>query len=226
MLPETRPNSLVRELLWRGDRIAEGTVQHAFVRQIADGSLPEETFLWYLAQNALFLTGYAAALRHSLAVGADPPVRQALADLEGAISDSAIGRHADEYEARSGRCLDLSTTDAAPVTVKYIEHLFASAGPGVPVSILCSILPGEQSYAAAGRYYGTVGLLTSDNPYCSWIEQYASGHVDEIVAGLLSLIGRAASDTDGPGRALLETYERSARLDAQFWLMISEPARR
>jgi thiaminase len=143
--------------------------------------------------------------------------------MAAAISDSAIGRHVDEYEARSGRRLDLAAADASRVAVEYTEHLSASAAPDVPVAILYSILPGEQSYAAAGRYYGTAGVRTSENPYWSWIRRYASGHVDEIVAVLLTLIGRAPGAADGQGRRLLETYERSALLDAQFWAMVSAP---
>ncbi|MCF0254653.1 MAG: hypothetical protein HUK26_10005, partial [Duodenibacillus sp.] len=42
--------------------IAEAVKKHPFVRGLADGTLPRESFLYYLAQNVHYLEGYAQSL--------------------------------------------------------------------------------------------------------------------------------------------------------------------
>lgn len=221
MVQVPTPDPLGAELVRQGDQIAVSTLRHGLVRQLADGSLPEEAFLHYLVQNALFLTGYAAALREALGVGVPPSVTGLLAELGAAISGVAIGGHVAEYRSRAGRDPDLQSATPSPVTTAYVGHLRASARSG-GAAILAAILPGEQSYAAAGRYYATSGDLTPGNPYADWIAQYTAGQVDKLVTQILA--GIAVTDPVGRMRQeLLRVYERSVGLDDQFWEMADQP---
>ena len=222
MAQPSSPEPLGEELVRRGQQIAVSTPRHGFVRQLADGSLPEQAFLCYLVQNALFLTGYAVALREALEGGVPSSVAELLTGLETAISGPAIDGHVAEYRSRAGREPDFQAATPSPVTMAYAGHLRACAGSG-GAAILVAILPGEQSYAAAGRYYAASGDLTPGNPYAGWIAQYAAGHVDELVAEILA--GIAVAGSAGPTRQeLLHVYERSVRLDGQFWEMAGRPA--
>jgi len=215
------PDPLGGELVRRGEQIATSTLRHDFVRQLADGTLPGDAFLHYLVQNALFLTGYAAALREAVAAGVPAPVAGLLTGLGTAISGPAIGGHVAEYRARAGQAPDLQAASPAPITAAYVGHLRAAAEPG-GVAILAAILPGEQSYAAAGRYYAACGDLTSGNPYAGWVAQYTNGQVDELVIQITA--GIADARPSGRMRQeLLRIYGRSVQLDGQFWEMASRP---
>jgi len=230
-MAQPSPGPLGGELVRRGRRIAAGVPRHRFVRQLADGSLPGDSFLRYLVQNALFLTGYAAALHEAPGGGAPSSVTDLLTGLETPISGPAIGAHVAEYRSRAGRDPDLAAAIPSPVTTAYVSHLRASARSGA-AAVLVAILPGEQSYAAAGRYFGGSADRTSANPYAGWIGQYAAGQVDELVTAILAGIAAAGPAAAGPpagpaGRMrqeLLHIYERSARLDEQFWEMAGRPA--
>ena len=214
------PGPFVAELVRRGQQIAVSALRHDFVRGLADGSLPREVFLYYLVQNALFLTGYAAALREALEAGVRPSVAGLLTGLETAISGPAIGRHMAEYRSRADRAPDLEAATPSPVTTAYVGHLHTSAKLG-GAAILAAILPGEQSYAAAGRFFATSGDLTPGNPYAAWIAQYTAGQVDELVAEILAAF---AADPAGPLRQeFLGIYECSAQFDKQFWEMAGQP---
>jgi len=215
------PGPFEEELVRRGQQIAVGTPRHDLVRGLADGSLPRDVFLYYLVQNALFLTGYAAALRGALEAGVPPSVAGLLTELETAISGPAIDGHVTEYRSRAGWIPDLQAATPSPVTTAYVGHLRASARSG-GTAILAAILPGEQSYAAAGRYYAASGDLTPGNPYAGWIAQYTAGQVDELVTGILAAI----ASTGPVGRReqeLLGVYDVSAKLDGQFWEMAGQP---
>lgn len=214
-------NAFTRELVRRGREIAADTPRHEFVRQTADGSLPVGAFLSYLVQNALFLSGYAAALREALETGVTPPLAELLGRLEAWISGSAIDRHVAEYKALAGRDPALQAATPSSLTMAYVGHLRASARSGGP-AVLCAILPGEQSYAAAGRYYAAFGDLGSGNPYAGWIAQYTAGQVDELVTEILACIASAPLGVR-MRQDLLLVYERSAQLDIQFWEMAGRP---
>jgi thiaminase (transcriptional activator TenA) len=215
------PGPVGAELVRRGRQIAAETPGHDFVRGLADGSLPREVFLSYLVQNALFLTGYAAALRGALEAGVPPSLAGLLTEIETAISGPAIDGHVTEYRSRAGRIPDLQAATPSPVTTAYVGHLRASARSG-GAATLAAILPGEQSYAAAGRYYAASGDLTPRNPYAGWIAQYTAGQVDELVTAILAAIASTAP-AGRNSQELLGVYEISARLDGQFWEMASQP---
>jgi thiaminase len=212
---------LVSELKDRGSHVATATAGHEFVRRIADGSLSGLAFLHYLLQNALFLTGYAAALREALLIDASPPGAELIATLQASISGPALQRHRREYQARTGRDPLLDAARQAVVTTAYVDHLRDSARLGVP-GMIAAILPGEQSYAAAGRYYRAEGDLTPANPYADWIRQYTGGHVDLLVDDLVEAIA-AAAPVRPPRDQMLSVYDRAAELDGQFWEMVARP---
>jgi thiaminase len=208
---------LVIDLQHRGRQVAAATVGHDFVRRIADGSLPEPAFLHYLEQNALFLTGYAAALGEALAAGVPPHAAELVGSLGASISGPALDRHRSEYRSRTDQDPGIDAAVPTPVTTAYVDHLRASARLGAP-AIMVAILPGEQSYAAAGRYYAAEGDLTPANPYADWIAQYATGQVDLLVGELLNVIASSAP-TAAVRQELPGIYERAARLDERFWHM-------
>jgi thiaminase len=214
-------NAFTSELVRRGREIAAGTPRHDFVLRTADGSLPVGAFLRYLVQNALFLDGYAAALREALETGVAPPVAELLGQLEAWISGSALDRHVTEYQSLAGQDPALRAAAPSNITTAYVGHLRASARSGGP-AILCAILPGEQSYAAAGRYYAAFGDLGPGNPYAGWIAQYTAGQVDELVAEIVACIASAPVGAR-MRQDLLHVYERSAQLDRQFWEMAGRP---
>jgi thiaminase len=214
-------NPLVKDLQQRGRQVATATVGHDFVRRIADGSLPGPAFLHYLEQNALFLTGYAAALGEALTVGVPPHAAELVGSLRASILGPALDQHRTEYRSRAGQDARLDAAVPTPVTTDYVDHLRESARLEAP-AILVAILPGEQSYAAAGRYYAAEGDLTPANSYAVWIAQFTAGQVDPLVADLVSAIA-AAAPAGRMRRELADVYERSARLDEEFWQMAVRP---
>jgi thiaminase len=221
MAEEQTSDPLVAELMDRGRHVATATAGHEFVRRIADGSLPGRAFVHYLVQNALFLTGYAVALGEALVVDASPPGAELLGTLRASISGPALQRHRREYRSRTGHDPRIDSAIQAPVTTAYVSHLRESARLGVP-GLIAAILPGEQSYAAAGRYYRAEGDLTPANPYADWIAQYTGGHVDLLVDDLADAIV-AAAPVRPPRDQLLGAYDRAAELDGQFWEMAARP---
>ena len=56
------------ETLWEANvDLAQAALRHRFVRGLADGSLPLESFRGYVAQDAFFLEGFARAYALALA---------------------------------------------------------------------------------------------------------------------------------------------------------------
>src|SRR4028118_1951839 len=57
--------------LWQANQdLSEACLQHPFVRGIADGSIPSNSFAYYVAQDAFFLEAFARA--YSIAAAKAP----------------------------------------------------------------------------------------------------------------------------------------------------------
>ena len=186
-----------------------------FIRALADGSLPENEFAYYLAQDALYLNGYSRVLARAAAIA--PTEAEQL------------------FWARSAQnCLDveselhrtwLSTRTAdvtlGPVTKSYVDHLLAASVAGSYGVLVAAVLPCFWLYAEVGetlhRQFLAAGAPDA-HPYAVWLRTYAD---EEFAAATRQAIayadaaGRAASERDR--QAMTLAFRQSARYEVDFF---------
>ncbi|HEY7146418.1 MAG TPA: thiaminase II [Streptosporangiaceae bacterium] len=205
--------------LWQG---AAGTyaaiLAHPFLRGLADGSLPEDAFTFYVLQDALYLREYARALA---AVGSRAP---------GAAATRMFARHAAdaiavERELHDSLLAQLGIEPAAadraepaPVTLAYTSYLLATSMGGSYAEGVGAVLPCYWIYWEAGKELLRRG---SPNPrYQQWIGTYGGDDFGSVVSEVL-----AVTDQLGPGlgpaeRALVHRHFRvTSRYEWMFWDM-------
>jgi thiaminase/transcriptional activator TenA len=197
--------SLTAEL-WNGiTGIYTAILEHPFVTGLTDGTLPRDSFAFYVVQDALYLRDYAKTL--AVVAGKAPDTagielfaRHAAEIIteERALHDSLMGDLGIDPAAAD-------TAEPAPTTLAYCSYLLATAQAGSYAEGVGVVLPCYWIYYEVGRELVRRG---SANPqYQKWIDTYADDSYGEVVRSVLDV-----ADDLGPG---LGTAER-ARVGRHF----------
>lgn len=186
-----------------------------FVRGLADGTLPEHEFAYYLAQDAIYLNGYSRVLARAAAIA--PTEAEQL------------------FWARSAQtCLEveselhrswLSTRPTAPtlgpVTKSYVDHLLAASVSGRYGVLVAAALPCFWLYAEVGSTLHReflAGGAPGAHPYADWLRTYAD---EDFAAATRQAIAytdtaaRRASESEREAMAL--AFRQSSRYEVDFF---------
>lgn len=190
---------------------------HPFVTGIADGTLPEEAFRFYVRQDYLFLIDYGRLL----ALGAVRAPRlewmRRFAGLSQAILETEMDLHR-AYAAAWGIGPDeLEAEQAAPVTSGYADFLLRTAALGDFAELAAALLPCMWGYAEIGER-----LAQSPRPdhplYAEWIDTYAGEDFQQLATWSRELVDAAAAELQRPGHdRMRRAFLASSRHELAFW---------
>ncbi len=192
---------------------------HPFIEGLTDGTLPPETFRFYIEQNLQYLVEYARAM--ALAAGRAGDVetmRIFSADLTNIVEVEI-----PENRELLARVLELGARDRkgsegiAPATATYAGFLVETAATSPPVEVMAAIVPCTWSYGEiASRRRDQI----VDHPvYAEWVRFFASPdyavYVERMQADFEWLVAR----DDVPYDRLSFLFTTGVRLERGFWDM-------
>lgn len=197
-------------------------VDHAFVRGLGAGTLPQAAFRAYLVQDYLFLIQFARA--YALATYKS----RTLADMRAAQAGlAAILDEMDLHVRLCGRWgLSPDDIEAAPehqATVAYTRFVLDCGAAGDLLELHVALAPCVIGYAEIGRALAPRGLaaLGAHHPYREWIGEYAGDAFQTAAAAarrhLDDLAARAMTERRFGELAAL--FGKASRLEADFWQM-------
>lgn len=195
-------------------------VDHAFVRGLGDGSLPQAAFRNYLVQDYLFLIQFARA--HALAAYKS----RTLADMQAARGGLAaildeMGLHLRVCERWGLSAADVEATEEQQATVAYTRYVLDVGMSGDLLDLQVALIPCTLGYAEIGRRLAPAGIdaIPAGHPYRDWIAEYSGEAFQQAGvaahAWLDDLGRRYASDNRYP--ELLAIFRKASRLEADFW---------
>jgi thiaminase/transcriptional activator TenA len=203
--------------LWTAaEPIHAAILDHPFLRGLTDGTLPPESFGYYVAQDAHYLRDYARALA---VVGAKAPTHADTAVFARHAAETAeveLALHATLLPQLGIDPAQLQAIPASPTTVAYTSYLLATAYGGSFAEGLAAVLPCYWIYQQVGA--ALVGRGSPDPRYQRWIDTYSGEAFAASVAQVLTVADRV-----GPGLAAVDR-ERAAehflvtsRYEWLFW---------
>ncbi len=199
----------LHETLWRTNlATAEACLAHPFLRGIADGSLPADTFKHYVGQDAFFLRAFFSAFALAAARSAEQEdVARLLHSLmKGVLDELELHK---SYAAELG--IDLERVSPDPATRAYTDFLLRTAWTSDAGEILAAMTPCMKLYLWLGRQLA--GGDHSANPYRDWIDTYASDDFDDLAAELEAMLDRLAE----PGELISSAYSYAMQCEYDFF---------
>lgn len=197
-------------------------VDHAFVRGLGDGGLPEACFRRYLGQDYLFLAHFARAYGLAAFKGESlDDIRQAAAGLD-AMINVEMGLHVEFCAGWGLTEADMAALPEADATMAYTRFVLERGLSGDLLDLHVALAPCIVGYAEIGAVLkARHGATLAANSYRAWIDMYASADYQDVAKAEIAYLDRLMARRGGPGRfdSLVTTFGRAARLEAAFWDM-------
>ncbi|QDK82071.1 thiaminase II [Spirosoma sp. KCTC 42546] len=199
--------------LWQDiSPVYEAILDHGFVGNLLDGSLPGATFQYYIQQDALYLTDFSRALNQLAARAATPndmlqftQFAQNAILVERALHETYFTLYNIQPETRK-----------MPACFAYTNYLLATTSLQAIAVGAAAVLPCFWIYRQVGKYIYQQAI--QENPYRAWIDTYAGDAFDQSVNQMLALTD-AYAETAGPIELdqMREAFRISSRLEWYFW---------
>ncbi len=200
--------------------IWDAQLVHPFVTALADGSLPQEAFQFYILQDARFLVDLAKAF--AFAVTKTDNREHILRLSEFALDTVRVERALHEmYAERFGLTLaEMAAVPMAPTNFAYTRHMLHVAAMGSFAEAVTVTLPCAWIYAVIGEHFTAQGAPPADHPYRDWLATYASADYGAVPVWLRAVGDEEASRLDDVGkRRLHDIFRASSQYEWLFWQM-------
>ena len=196
--------------------------EHGFVRQLADGSLPEPCFRHYLVQDYLFLIHFARAYALAAYKAEALAEIRAAAETLSAIVDTEMSLHVD-YCAKWGLTeADMEAAPEAGATMAYTRYVLEKGGSGDLLDLHVALAPCVIGYGEIGaRLKADPATKRDGNSYAEWIDVYGGDDYQEVARAAADQLDRLSDRRGGDARfeSLVRTFDQATRLEVDFWEM-------
>ena len=206
----------------QADAIWEANFDHPFVRGIGDGSLGEEKFKFYLAQDYVYLKDYCRFLAIAAAKSHDLDAMGRFSELLGLTLKVEMDLHRSICRDFGISPEELERTEPAPSCLGYTSYLLRIAYEGDFLDLLAAFLPCEWGYVEIATRLKAKGLPEHPH-YAKWIETYSSPEFKELMESVKDLLDKTVRGASGEKLdRLQEIFNFSSRWERLFWDMAWE----
>lgn len=215
--PACRPESSLTSTLWASTvDIYDQILDHPFLRGVADGTLEQERFVYFLAQDGHYVRAFTQCL--SILAGRAPNddiMSMLVSHAVGAIGLEAT-LHLELIESMGMSSAAFASIAPSPTTDAYKNSLLASSHRASFLEALVALLPCYWIYARVGTHLLQVG--TPHPVYARWIENYAGADYEAAVVDVLQCVDGLGTQMGSTERnSCLSRYRRGAQYEWMFW---------
>ncbi len=202
--------------------IRAGIDELPFIRALADGSLERAPFLFYLAQDALYLREYARVLAEAARLAPTSAEQAFWADSAHGSIVGELELHASWLTPAQGVTAATFAAEPASATTAYLDHLRSVAFGGDYAEIVAAVLPCFWLYTDLGRrlHSGEFGAFARDpeHPFASWLSTYADPAFEDASETAIVYATEAAARADAGTRARMRrAFEVSSAHELTFF---------
>lgn len=199
-----------------------GYIEHRFVRELGDATLPRESFEHYLRQDYVFLLHFARAFGLAAFKSRTLEDLAAAKSSLAAIIDVELDLHVAYCERWGITREALAATVESTPNMAYTRYVMERGLAGDLLDLNVALAPCIIGYAEVAAWLVDQPFLVREgNPYLDWIELYSGADYAGVAAAHRVALDRIDPATLGAARlAELEaTFGAATRLEIGFWQM-------
>jgi thiaminase (transcriptional activator TenA) len=205
--------------LWHGiEDIYAAILAHPFVTGLADGSLPRESFEFFVIQDALYLRKYAQALAAVASHAPEPAATEMFARHAAGIVSAELSLHKTLFAELDIDPASAAGADEAPTTLAYTSYLLATTTSGTYAEGVGVVLPCYWIYAEVGKKLLRQG--SPDARYQKWIDTYGADEFGDEVGEVIAATDALSASLSAVERDRVRRHFRAtSRYEWMFWDM-------
>jgi thiaminase/transcriptional activator TenA len=212
-------NMKFTESLWFSIGNIYGKIlEHPFIKGLTDGSLDEESFRFYVIQDALYLRDYARGLA---LLGAKAPQDQWLMMFVEHARDTIVverALHESFFKDWGLSTGDVYSTPMAPNNLLYTSYLLRTAYERPFPETMGCFLPCYWIYWEVGKELEKRG--SSKELFRRWIQTYSGELYASIVRQVLEVMDQVAQGLKEDDLKLIQHhFITTSKLEYLFWDM-------
>jgi thiaminase/transcriptional activator TenA len=192
--------------------VYKAILRHPFNRELMDGSLSTERFLFYIQQDFLFLVDYGRALSLLAGRSPDPATMTDFLRLAESVIAGERGMQ-DEFFKIFG--ITQPSHEKCPACFTYTNFLIATVLNKTYGEAVTAVLPCFWIYREIGGYI--FRNARKGNPYRKWIDTYASTEFSVSVDKAIEITNTAAQTHPELRPRMEEVFQKACRLEWMFW---------
>lgn len=190
--------------------IYEAILRLPFVRELAEGTLPMERFMFYIRQDSIYIDNYSRVLAH---IASRLPEKSQMEDFLRFASDGIMVEKALHESYLGGE----DTTLFRPTPTCLLYNSYESSKALGPVEVeAASILPCFWVYQRVGEEI--LRGCRPGNPFSQWIETYGDEAFARSNLRAIEICDELAeATTDSVRRLMTEAFLTATRMEWMFW---------
>lgn len=193
--------------------------EHAFVRQLGEGTLSDDAFKHYLKQDYLFLLHFGRA--YALAVYKSQNLEDLRHSLDGVkiILDFELQLHIEYCSEWGISEAELAALPEARATLAYTRYVFDAGSRGNLLDLHVALAPCLVGYAEVSQFLSRYeNTNRHNNPYEKWLSMYESDAFQEAAEQEVAWLDRRLANISQERFDELSVIFRDAtRLEIDFW---------
>ena len=181
----------LHKVLWDLNiEIANKCLNHPFVQGIKNGTLNENAFKIYVAQDAFFLRAFRQAYALAIAKCDDTETAKIFHKLMAGVLEE-LNLH-KEYSKKLG--IDIDNVKPLPACRAYTDFLLRIAYQKDIDEIVAAIAPCMVLYAFIGKKLAE--NYNKESKYTDWIKTYSGEDMEKLAKQMEEMLNVVAKDTE------------------------------
>lgn len=209
------------EKLYEGIKdIWNGYVEQPFVKELGEGTLPEDRFRFYMVQDYRYLLQYSKVFALGILKAEDEALMRHFACMVHDTLDGEMDVH-KTYMSRLGITdEEIATTKTALANQSYTSYMLDVAYKGDILDVLVAVLSCAWSYQMIGEHLNRIPGAAQHPFYGEWVTGYSSEEYCRGVREIMELVDEYGAEISVKREeTLLDVYRNCCRYERDFWEM-------
>ncbi|MGL5507561.1 MAG: thiaminase II [Paraclostridium sp.] len=204
--------------------IWEAYLNHPFIKEIGEGTLPREKFKNYLIQDYLYLKEFSKVFAMGMIKSNTVKEMKFFHNAAKGSLEDETAIHIDYMNKLGVPPLVAEKCEYEMINSSYVSYMQATSLTGGIKEIVMTTLPCNWSYNYIGHYlYDNYKDNLQDNYYKEWIEMYADISFDKSLKEWMEYTNDLCRDiSEEERKKLREIFIKSSLHEMEFWNMAYE----